>query len=421
MTFLNAETVRKLSNREKFDSGILYAEPRIDILKEKIASGTLSPKVQEKWNTVLDLPETAKIVGLINPWDIPENYGEDGESNVIITARIHADFQAAVGYAFRYLVTGSEIDAAQAVAFIKAYSTISEFKTNAGSTLNWFNNWPLLIQAAMMVQNSKAYTFPVERAFKETLRLAIETLEPIAHTRANNWGSWGLNMEFAYALFTNDRERFDRGIQRWKDLFNDSVNSGFVVNNGGPAQGQIKNNVAVREVYRMGGGYGNGGYGLLYSALHLDALVIAAEWARAGGEWLYDHVSPDGSSLRGFWENIAREKRHGTPAFSGSPAYLNVQWYNTSNKESPGSTYYYSGYYTNRVGGSFYVLQELWPLKDAEELMHGGFTTVGFAPGVYPPLPAGQLPTLFNGVPILQDYLGMYGLDLLCSDRPLYG
>lgn len=421
MTFLPPTRVRTLPNPAKFGSGVLFDKPRIDILREKIASDTLRPRVKTKWDQILALPDTPVIQGVIDPWEIPENYSDQSEVNQLLLSRVHADTMAAVGYAFRYMVNGAESDAVRAVAYIEAYSSIQTFATNSGSTLNWFDKWPLLIQAAMMVRGSAAYTPQVDTAFRATLTEAITTLEPIAYTRDNNWAAWGLTMEFAYALIANNRTRFDLAVQRWRDLFNDTVVSGYKVNNGGPAQGQTKNNVARREIYRMGSGYGNGAYGLLYSAFHLDGLVIAAEWARAGGEWLYDHTTADGSTLRGFWENIAHEKRFGAPALGGHPAYLSVQWYNTSNLSDPSSDYYFSGYYTNRVGGSFYILQELWPLQDAAELMHGGFTTVGFPAGVYPPVPDGDTPKLSTGYPILQDYYGMYGADLLYSDRPLYG
>jgi hypothetical protein len=226
-------------------------------------------------------------------------------------------------------------------------------------------------------------------------------------------------MEMIAGVFLQSRARFDRACYRWRELMDITVVSHYLVANGGPANGTYKDNVAHQEIYRMGGGYGNGAYGLLYSAFHLDGMAIAAEYARLNGEWLFDHVTPDGSSLEGFWTEVAYMKRYGAPSLSSS--YLNVQWFNTSNTEAPSHDYYYSGYYTNRVGASFYILQELWPRTTALEIMHGGFMTVPVAPGAYPPDPDGSVSTLHSGVPILQDYYGVYAADILYSDTPLWG
>lgn len=420
MSFQGPLRLREMSDKTKLARGILFELPRIDILKEKVATNSFRQKGRDKWNSVMALPPVWNIRRTAAVWYFPENYDDTGDPTELLEA-FRADLKAAAGYAFRYNVFGDEDAAFQAARIISEYSKTPSFETNAGSTLRWFEGWPIFIQTVLMIADSKAYTFRIDSAFKDVLNKALNTLEPIAYTRNNNWATWGLASEFSYALLMNDKPRFDRAVQRWRDLFNDTVISNFLVQNNGPANGQRKNNVAHREIYRMGGGQGNGAYGLLYSSFHLDGLVMAAEWARAGGEWLYNHVSPDGSSLKGFWENIAYEKRWGTPAFSGSPAYLSVQWYNTSNLADPGSAYYYSGYYTNRVGASFYVLQELWPRQDALELMHGGFSYPGYPAGVYPPNPGGQAPGVSNGYAIVQDYYGFYGLDLLYSDVPLYG
>lgn len=419
MTFITQDKIRTISDPIKFVRGEVFSDLRIDMLREAIDGDTLKPHVQTKVETVMALPDVWIVQGAFNPWNIPENYGDDGDANQAMLLKFHADTKACAGYAYRYKLTGNEDDALRVVNILKEYAKITTFYNNAGSTLNWFDGWGLLIQAAIMVQESPNYTSQVDTSFKATITKALTVLEPIAYTRPNNWAAWGLAMEFAAALYLGDKPRFDRAVVRWRELFNLSVVSNYYVNNGGPAQGQYKNNVAWQEIYRMGGGYGNGAYGLLYSAFHLDGLTLAAEYARIGGEWLYDHISPDGSSFKGFWEEISYMKRFGAPSLSAD--YLQVQWFNTSNLATPGTSYYYSGYYTNRVGGGYYILQELWPNQNAYETMHGGFMTVPVAPGAYPPIPAGQPSWLYQGVPIAQDYYGMYGCDLAYSDKPMYG
>lgn len=419
MGFLNPLQARKLPDTAKFTNSVIFSKERIDFLRTSIDNGSLPNKLKTKWNGIAAMPSEYTVTSAFDPWNIPENYGSDGESNREMMEAFHTDTQAACKYAFRYLVNGDPADAQRVVDIVSAFSSIQTFATNAGSLLNWYDGWALLVQAMLMIKGSAASTVTVNNAFKACLNRALAVLEPIAYTRTNNWASWGLSMEFVLALYLQDRSRFDKAIRRWYELFDYSVVSNFLVENGGPANGQRKNNVPWQEIYRMGNLQGNGAYGLLYSAFHLDGMTIAAEYARIGGHWLFDHVSRDGSSLKGLWEEISYQKRNAGPSLSKN--YLNVQWYNTSNLEAPTHDYYYSGYYTNRVGGGFYILQELWPQTAASELMNGGFSTLYVAPGEYPPVPGGSQAVVSNGYGILQDYYGMYGADLAYWGRDLYG
>ncbi|UDL16443.1 hypothetical protein SEA_ZOOMAN_202 [Microbacterium phage Zooman] len=419
MSLLPLDAARKLPKPGKFSDPVMFSPDRIDFLRNAIATNTLPPKLKTKWTGIVAMPDTWTVKGAYNPWNIPENYSDDSATNQEMLANVHADTMAAAKYAFRYVVNGDPADAARVVAIVNQFSAIQTFMTNAGSTLNWFDAWPVLIQAMIMIKGSAAATTTVVNNFKAVLARALNTLEPIAYTRDNNWAAWGLAMEFAAAIYLGNRARFDRAVDRWYYIFDDTIISNFLVTNGGPANGQRKNNVAHREITRMGGGHGNGAYGLLYTAFHLDGMTVAAEWARIGGVWLYDHVAPDGSSLKGLWEEVAYMKRYGAPNLSTD--YLKVQWYNTSNKETdPSYKYWYAGYYTNRVGAGFYICQELWPLTTAYELMNG-FNRVAIAPGFYPPTPEGAAGGWTSGYGIVQDYYGMYGADLAYWGRPLAG
>lgn len=420
MTFAPPTQSRALSMPDKFTPTNPFLHPaRADSIRTMGANGLFKLRPQQKWASILATPNSWTVQGNFNPWDIPENYGDDGDTGQERLGKLHDDTRMACRYAYRYRALGDNDDAARAVAIIQAYSTVTSFETNPGSTLSWFDAWPPLIQAALMVRESSHYTTAVHNAFRSTILTALSTLEPIAYTRRNNWAAWGLTMEFAAAIFLNQRGRFDNALFRWRELFRRTVVNNFRVDNGGPAQGQLKNNVTPFEIYRMGAGQGNGAYGLLYSAFHLDGMTIAAEWARLGGEWLFDHVNPDGSSFEGLWRRIAYEKRFGAPNLSTD--FLNVQWYNTSNMNAPGTDYYWSGYYTNRVGGGFYIAQAMWPDQNGFETMYGGFMTLDIAPGQYPTYPSGNVATMSNGYAIAQDYYGMYGCDVAYSDRPLYG
>lgn len=416
MTILHPEDARRLSLRDKY--GTLHTETRWASLADKIAGGSLAPRVQAKWAEVLSAPSSWTVQGAFDPWEIPENYGA-GEDVGEMMEKIRADVQMCAKYAFRYKILGDSADAARAAAIIQAYANISTFATNGGSTLRWYESWGLLVQAAMIIRDDDAYTPALDSTFKATLVRAMSTFERIAYTRPNNWAAWGLVMEIAVGGFTEDRDRFTKGLRQWGRLFDETVVSGFRVTNGGPAHGQLRDNVAKEEIYRQGSSHGNGSYGLLYTAFHLNGLTIAAEYARLNGEWLFDHVSPDGSSFRGFWEEVAFLKRHSGPTLDAD--FLKAQWFNTSNKSTPGSSYYFSGYYTNRVEASFYILNALWPNEDAEQLLYGGFYTRDVPMGVYPTFPNGATAGTSAGYPIQQDYYGMWGADLLYSGRPLYG
>jgi len=386
VTFLTAEQARVLSQPAKF-GGPLIHPARVQWLRDALAAGTLTPRMQTKWNTVVSRPAVHTISRPAAVWNIPENYGSDGVDNATLLAQFRADSEPAVDYAWRYLVNGNEADAQQVVKILKEYSKTPGFATNAGSQLNWFDGWPLLIQAALMIRGSAAYTTTVRNEFQAVIRLAFDTLEPIAYTRPNNWAAWGLAMEMVGAMFLEDRPRMIRACTRWRQLFDLSIKSGIEL------QGQIRNNVAIHEIYREGAGQGNGAYGLLYSNFHLAGLAVAAEYARINGEWLFDHVSPDGSTLRGWFEQQVAWTR--TPTFE-------VLWFNTSDEpQYVGTEYYRSGAYTNRILAYVDILGALWPSEAASSLMEATTSKPSYN--------------------ITQDYYGFRGAELAYRHRPLYG
>lgn len=389
--FYTAEYARTLSMPYKFGSGVIVHPARVQWLRDAVANDTLTPRMKTKWNTVMSRPASHTLSGPIDPWSIPENYSDDSEANHTILAQIRADTQPAVDYAWRYLVFGDETDAQQVVKILNAYSTIQTFDTNPGSTLNWYDGWALLIQAALMISKSSAYTSTVSANFKAATLRALNTLEPIAYTRTNNWAAWGLVTEILSASLFKDRDRFDRAVVRWRQLFDNSVKSGIML------QGEIRNNIPIAEIYRMGPSQGNGAYGLLYSNFHLAGMTIAAEYARLNGEWLFDHVSPDGSSLKGYYEQCVYWTRNPT---------FDVLWFNTSDEEDPSHHYYRTGAYTNRILAYVDILGALWPNEDADSLMEGTRVVSGVTQPSYD---------------ITQDYYGFRGAELAYRHRPLYG
>lgn len=386
MTLLLAEQARTFSHPEKF-GGPLIHPARVKWLRDAIAAGALTPRMQIKWNTVMSRPASHTISRPAAVWSIPENYGSVDDANQVLLAQFRADSEPAVDYAWRYLVFGNESDAEQVVKILNEYAQTPAFETNAGSTLNWFEGWALLIQAAMMIRDSAAFTPTVEGNFKAVIQLATNTLEPIAYTRPNNWAAWGLVMEILASSFFNDRPRMLRACARWRQLFDSSVKSGVDL------QGATRYNIPIHEIYRMGPGQGNGAYGLLYSNFHLSGMTLAAEYARINGEWLFDHVTPDGSNLMGWFAQQVFWTRN--PTFE-------VLWFNTSDEpQYEGTDYYRSGAYTNRIGQYVDILGALWPNEIADSLMEY----------------AGSRPS-YN---IAADFDGFRGTELAYRHRPLYG
>jgi hypothetical protein len=385
MTLFLAEDARTRSHPEKF-GGPLIHPARIDSLRDKITTGTMTPRMQSKWNLVMSRPATHTIMRPADVWYFPENYGDTGDPTEAL-ALFRADLMPCVDYAWRYLVNGNESDAEQVVAILSEYSLTPSFDTNPGSTLRWFEGWPLFVQAAMMVRGSVAYTPTVEANFKAVLELAFDTFEPIAYTRPNNWAAWGLGMEMIAAPFFDDRPRLLRACTRWRQLFDSSIKSGIDL------QGEVRYNIPIHEIYRMGPGQGNGAYGLLYSNSHLAGMTVAAEYARLSGEWLFDHVTPDGSNMQGWFLQQVYWTRN--PTFE-------VLWFNTSDEpQYEGTTYYRSGAYTNRIWAYVDILGALWPNEMADSLMEYN----------------GSRPS-YN---IVDDYYGIRGVEPAYRHRPLYG
>lgn len=386
MTLLLAEQARTRSMPAKFGGPVVHPE-RVKWLRNAVAAGTLTPRMQAKWNTVMSRPAVHTISRPAAVWNIPENYGSTDDSNQVLLAQFRADSEPAVDYAWRYLVFGNESDAEQVVKILNEYAQTPSFETNPGSTLNFFEGWALLIQAALMIRGSAALTPTVMTNFKAVIALAQATLEPIAYTRPNNWAAWGLAFEMVASMLFTDRPRMLRACGRWRQLFDSSIKSGIIL------QGEVRYNIPILEIYRMGAGQGNGAYGLLYSNFHLSGMAVAAEYARINGEWLFDHVSPDGSNLQGWFLQQVYWTRN--PTFE-------VLWFNTSDEpQYEGTTYYRSGAYTNRIGQYVDILGALWPNAMADSLMEYN----------------GERPS-YN---IAADFDGFRGAELAYRHRPLYG
>lgn len=179
---------------------------------------------------------------------------------------------------------------------------------------------------------SAAYNPALEAALSE-MTVRSRAICSTAYTSHNKHADWGMVFEMAAAAFLGERAKFDAAVARWKVLLDTSTDA---------------NNVLIDEVYRQGGGQGNGSSGLFYSNFAMNAKVFGAEWARMNGVWLYDHVTSKGASLRGVWEKVAGWTRR-------PETFI----YNTSGTVPS----------TADLSGSYEILNALWPIPDGTALL----------------------------------------------------
>lgn len=369
--FLTPEVARTKSQREKFGFEGIYHPARIAWLRDAILSESLTGSMLAKWNIVKNRPAEYIMSGPPSEWTFPPYY-QNPTAHELTYAKIKDDVKAAVDYALRFTLFGNDKDAMQAVKIIRAYSDIKTFTDADDGPLVFYFCWPLLIQAHGLLYETEIYR-PIDRIrFKEQTLRAYNSFEKIAYTKTNNWATAGITGEIAIASLFKDRAQFDNAIRQWRLNFDDAVKSGITL------QGAVRNNIPIHEIYRQGGSQGNGESGLVYSSQALKGWAVAAEWARLNGEWLYDYVSPDGSSLKGLYENVANWLANPTPE--------NL-WFNTSGNVQ-GLTY---------IHPWVDILAALWPNADSDYLIANK------------PLADSQ------------DHTAMHATELFYRDRPLYG
>lgn len=326
-------TTQKLSYSNKFGTGNFITDSRAEQLREWAIANQDSKQVVE----MMSRDPNYIPLGPVDPWHIPDGYGATPEELAERDEKLHkfeTDATVAADLAMRYRLrfpfdpaTPSDL-AAGVVRVLSAWSTVDVIdNSTGGSVLNWNEFWSVYIQAAMLIRGADEFTEQVESNFKDATLRFHDALS-CAYSHFNNWSTFGIATTMATASLVGDRRMFDSAVYRWRDQFNDSIVSGFVVNNGGPAQGQVKNNIPKYEIYRQGANQGNGSSGLNYATHDLNGKVLAAEWARLNGVWLYDHVSPDGSTLRGLCDNLAEWTSYGKD--SSGVEDRDVLWFNTS-------------------------------------------------------------------------------------------
>lgn len=355
MTLYLAEDIRELSLPQKFGGEWFLTKGRLESLQAMIAAG-LTGEMANTWDAILTVSNSAPAVGPLDPFDTPPFY-DDGEGAESAIAIIRADLERAVDLAIRWKVLGDPADAAAVVTILTPWTTIGTFNVTNNERLNWANKWTLALQAAMLIRDSAAYTGPFDTAMKAVSLSTLNLYQP-AFTMTDNRNMWGVAYQMAVGAFNGDRAIFDSAVWAWRDSMNTS----------------LVNNILVHEVRREGSTQGNGTTGLYYSNFYLAAAVTAAEIARFNGEWLYDYITPDGSTLRGCWERVA--------FWTANPARFP---YNSSGRPST----------TVRILNHVDPLHALWPNESSQYLID----TYAYT----------------------QDYRGLRAGVLAYRDRPLIG
>jgi hypothetical protein len=312
----------------------LFNTERVAYLQRLDFESSFTGRMLSKWNAILAVDNTYEPQGPIDPWDFPPYY-DDPEASIELTAIIRADAEKAVDLGLRWRVRGDPADAEAVVRILTPWTGITIVQ-DGDSRLTWSNKWPMFIQAAQLVSDSEAYTPEFEAAMKSQTLYGLDYTT--AWVQTENRAAWGLVLNIASAGYLNDRDLFDRSIERWRELFDNDIDA----------------NIPTGETAR-------GANGLYYCNFWLNAMTQAAELARFYGEWLYDYESPDGSTLMGVWETVA----HWTAV--------------------PEDYSYWPGSSTVRIQAHVDPLHALWPNSDSQALIDTYTTTqdyFGFRQGM---------------------------------------
>ena len=405
------------SNRALFGTRAQLSTAQINSILEMVAGDFLgfttadgtpmhSNPLRQKWQRIMSRDNTIQPVNVPNPWTVVGGYEGGEETNAQSEYNVLRNFRPMADLALRYQVYRNEADAAAVCRILTAFGNITGADTeNNGSYLHWNEWWPILIQAANYVQDSPSYTTTLHNKLKSTTMLLYNLLH-VAYTRdkQDNWIAWGLSLEMAVAGFTNNRQMHDNAAFRWRQHFAEAIRNNFLVRQpNSPAINGRRNNVPINEVYRTDydsgspwtppsgpnqtttGGLnldqqtskGNGGRGLLYSNHALNGLIMAAEWARLDGTWLFDFTSPDGASVQSLYQAISYQNRwaKGGPTPGGSsPAKENVCWYNvTGSAWDPQAARGQRAFYWSRCYGFTNLLQPIFPSAEGGYPIENGY------------------------------------------------
>lgn len=274
----------------RFPAATIVSPERAATIAARLTADT-EPQ-EAGWTALLAAYSTGRTVEgpQSDPLDIPGTY-TDPTGNTAQKAPLRRDANAAYNFALRYRTLGDETAATAAVAHITEWASLSGWVQDSGDNtrLAWMEYWPMFLGAAAMLDGATSYTIDVRDDVTAATNASMTALDLTGAQEPNNQGDSRIVFLMIAAAFLNDQGMFDDAVGRWKVQFDRSVND----------DGDL-----WHEIYREGGGQGNGSHGLDYCSVALRNKVLGAEIARANGVWLYDYVSAAGHSLRALWQRI---------------------------------------------------------------------------------------------------------------------
>lgn len=301
---VSPEYARTIPDPSKFGELPFWNNGRLETLRELLgplgpnrASNSTDVKLKYEWQRVVDTSNTYTPKGPLTPFYIPHS-GDDPAGTAAATEVIDSDSNVAMDLALRWMLFKEDADALAVVRILKAWSASSSWTidSRAATALVWSNRMAKMIQASLMIKSFSGYTQSDQQSFKSMISRSIAAGASASLVWTNNVGAWGVVFDFASSVLLDDRTSFKSAIAKWVELFDYGV----------------KKDIPELEVTREAGSNGPGSNGLWYSNFLLCALIFGAEWARYSGEWLYDYVAPDGSSLKGLAKKIQDWSVHPT-------------------------------------------------------------------------------------------------------------
>jgi len=266
-------------------TGVFLSPARIATLKARVEK-----KIEPTYTAFLKLQELADAQLERQPtvpteWYVPLFYKEP-EAHRAAKAILADDANSSYELALMYSLTHKAQYAKAAARLINGWATgLKSMSRKHDSTLSFSYHFPAFIFAADLLRSSPDWPQDEQQRFKTFVR--TKALPMNTMNRNNNWGNWGLVLAMAGAAYLDDRDLFDRAIERWKEFIDTQI---------------AEDGHLLHEVTRN---KGKGERGVWYSHFSLMPQTIAAEIARVNGVDLFDYRSPKNRTLRQAFECLA--------------------------------------------------------------------------------------------------------------------
>jgi hypothetical protein len=283
--------------------GVFLSETRLAVLRARLAAK--APPTADAYRKVRQAAEAelSRQPRAPGHWEVP-GYYSNAEGHRKAKEGLQDDANAAYLLALVYRMEGDERFAQAAARLVNGWTKVQTLSQKDDSGLSFSYHFPALIFAADLLKRWKGWPAAEQEAFRRFVR--EKALPQNTMAAKNNWGNWGLVLVLASAAHLGDRDLFDTGVARWKELLESQV---------------AEDGHLIHEVTRNNG---VGDYGIWYSNFSLMPQTLAAEIARVNGPDLYEYRAPNGRTLRSAFDRLAPWARRPAtfPFFKGDPKKL---------------------------------------------------------------------------------------------------